>query len=289
MNERRTERLLRRIAFPIVTILEAQLDEWIAQNVNELAEDIVKRTGQELRNIERIRSIRYRVEEEVDRIARYMVKDLDRKIVSRKYVALAEGDLVEDEEKYCVIVELPDLLESVAETIYEMALDKIYSRNWVEETAKTVKKKKIKLEPVYSPWGELTDLERNLLGCIPVIYEDEIRDFIEGLSEELAQTVTRGEGVDEYDAYYEIRDAVRENIDEIDKELDKWGSDYVNIVRGSFSTRERTTCKIISVSNFYRRLDRIIINRALKLAGLANERFNYEPIAENYFDEELYI
>jgi uncharacterized protein YqgV (UPF0045/DUF77 family) len=286
MGRYNTEKLLRRVIHPMTTIFENHLDRWMEERIGDVVESITRRIPERLEETDRSRSIYYQIDEEVDRLARHMVKYLERNLTAdSKYVAIAEGEPVEGKETYCVIFELREFFDDIANAIYEKALDKIYSEDWEEETARTTRKKKVKLDPFHSFWE---GYERYLTRCIPVIFKDEVLEYIDGVSENIANAIrTQSNEMDEFDAYHQIRDEAEEYVKEIEEELDKWGCPYVNIVSGSFDIGSRASCKIISDGNFCSKLVGAIVNRTLKLLGITDEEYYYKNVAEDYFETEF--
>jgi hypothetical protein len=231
----------------------------------------------------------------VRKLADNLVKRLKDKIASERYVVLAKGKLVEGEEKHFVTLEVPQFLEFLSKEISDQALAKlgIKSRQvedyawWGERKRETVKKgEKDEFDELFEPSSEELDaFEESLESPILTVYEEDIRDFVEGIGETAAE-LDQG-GMSDYEVYRDIVDLVRERVDRIEEDITRWGSRYINVIKGNSNTRQGI-CKIFDIIDFRQKLFKISEKRALELAGVTDEEF-YEPISENYFDEEFFV
>ncbi len=309
-------RLIRRISYPTIkTIFEDYVDEWIEKKSSEIAEEVARRAG---KDIGESRSARHW---EVNRLVKEAMEDFEDAIESEGYVVLAEGGLVTNEEKRFEIWELPAFLETVAKKVYIKAIKKLSDREWVEGTAR--RGEKPETESDYLFWEDVDIPERHLGISAPVVYEDEVRDYIEGLAQLAVKRATESEETtddsdiygdeemtddsdiyedeetmddfdtprrkripSESDIYYGIVDAVREAIDELEREL---RYTIVSVLRGNRNTK-RGICKIFDHNDFLSRLYRTAFRMALKLAGLTDEKYRefYESFSDNYFEDEFF-
>jgi hypothetical protein len=297
-------KLGKRLYHVIITVLEDDVEGWIYRKSGEVARKVEAREEigrlvdlwREKFTPGGLSSRRPSVNEEVVRkFTDSIVRRLEDKIISKKYIVLAKGKLVEGEEKRFITLEVPQFLEFVTNEIYDQALAKLgFKMRDTEDYGDyedydwwrrgTVKKGE-KEEFFEYPSMGLNAFERSLESPILTVYEEDIRDFVEGIAERVANW--NREGADDYDIYYDTVDEVRENVDRVREDIERWGSHYVNVIKGSSSTKEGI-CKIFYIDDFCEKLSSVSKRWALKLAGITDEEF-YEPISDNYFDEEFFV
>jgi len=265
---------------PILTVFESHVDEWIDITSDWIARVVAKDLRLRPENIEgNLKTI----EEEVKEIVDIEVEKIDSRIIGPRNIAIAEGGLDFD-EKNCLILEISVFIDELSKRLEYEALRKIYQGEWEEIEDEDLlegfldedeEEDELEMEK-----NARTSLEDTLKRYIPSVFEEDIRDFVEGLSQLIILEIKNGKTGDE-EVPFIVKDKISDNIDNFIKEFEKLKSEYINIIRGEYGTGIRT-CKIMPVEDFVNKIYKVTFEWALGLLGK-----NPEVLSRDYFNEEF--
>jgi hypothetical protein len=268
---------------PVITVFEDHVDEWI-----DIASDwIAKVVAKDLRlKPENIEGDLETIENEIKELADIAAGKISDMIPGPRNMAVAEGDLDFD-EKNCLVIEISDFINELLIKLEHEALKKIYDMDWEEIEDEELFEGFIDEEEEKEEEDEFemgksvrTHLEDTLKNYIPSIFEEDIRDFVEGGSQLIVVSI-KNDKVSDEEIPFIIKDKISDEIDKFVQEFGKLKSEYVNIIMGEYGTGIRT-CRIIPVEEFINKIYKVTFERALGLLGK-----NPEVLSKDYFNEEF--
>jgi hypothetical protein len=262
---------------PVITVLDYYVELWIYGTAEKIAKEIIKKHKLNPQNID---SQPLSIKSSINYAAESEAEKLGEKIPGERFMVVAEGDLDFD-QKTCEIVDISDFTDEVLRFLIYESLDSVHH---------LVKENEVSVESLENPgengssWEEdRVYLEHILHNYIPTIFEEDILNFVDGLSYFVAKQI-KDSSIGEDEIPYIIKDEISRDIYECVTEIENLSSEYINIVKGDFTTYGVRTCKIMPVEDFINKLYKITFDVS---SIRAKESLGVE--AKPFFDEEFGI
>jgi hypothetical protein len=264
---------------PIITVFGEHVDEWVDITSDWIARVVAKDLRLTPENIgEDFEAIKSEIKELVD----IEIEKIDSMIKGPRYMAVAEGSLDFD-VKQCIVTDISMFIDELLGRLEYEALEKIRQMDWrkirdediFKNLAEDVEEDEFEMEE-----SEVTHLEDTLKGYILSIFEEDVRDFVEGKAHLIVLEIKDKKVSDEEIPFF-IKDSISEDINKFVYEFEKLKSRYINIIRGEFSIGLKT-CKIMPVEEFINKIYRVTFEQTLGLLGK-----NPEALSKDYFNEEF--